>query len=331
MELKDFLKSCPIGKAVAFRIDARPRDEFLLNRGGGAGFTHRQSTRASWVVPLPRIFIFCNECGGTRNFNPAPSGMLEVACLDVGTGPYIVPSNRGGGLEFGRHIDQFLRYICGDCMLEEKKYSLAVEIQDVHPSKIEVESGSESSKPSVAEVSLQIAKFGEIPKPTKPINSKIKRLIKDEWELYRKGADDEAAGNGIGAFAYYRRVVEESRGMLVDAICTAAAKLNVSETDIAQIRATKESKNFVASVRAVDHLLPSDLKFNGQNALTVLYGPLSEGLHEKSDEDCLVAATDIRILLDALGEKLEHIIDQEDRIQDALKGLRDISDDRSDG
>jgi len=175
-----------------------------------------------------------------------------------------------------------------------------------------------------AAVNLHLTKYGEIPKPIKPINPRIKRLIKNQWELYRKGADDEAAGNGIGAFAYYRRVVEASRGMILDAMCSAAEKLGVKEKEIQRIKNTINSRNFTESIREVDDIFPSELKFNDQNALLTLYSPLSEGIHGKSDEECLEAAMHIRTLLDALGERLEQVIEKEDAIQDALKKLKDF-------
>lgn len=101
----------------------------------------------------------------------------------------------------------------------------------------------------------------------------------------------------------------------------------MSADDIQKIQESKKSRNFTESIAAVDHLFPSELKFNDQNALLALYGPLSEGLHGKSDEECLEAASHIRTLLDALGERLEQVIDQEEAILNALKGLQSFSTD----
>ena len=313
MDIKKFLESCPIGKTIELECKAELKDRYIRSFDG-IRTGRKSSGPREWVIPSPRIRIYCSECDGVRGFNPAANFPLSISCLNIGRGPGSINLGDGRSMETGRHADQFLRYVCADCAKEEKKYSLAVEI--LNPLK-----GEEK----VEEISIKLTKYGEIPKPIKPINPKIKRLIKTEWELYRKGADDEAAGNGIGAFAYYRRVVEASRDMILDAMCVAATKLNVSEEDIAEIQATKKSKNFTDSIKSVDHLFPSELKFNDQNALTVLYGPLSAGIHERSDEDCLAAAAHIRTLLDALGERLEQVIDQEEKIQDALKNLREFS------
>lgn len=313
IEIKNFLESCPIGKTTELEVDASPRNKFLANIGGVVS-GRRSIQPNAWVVPAPRLKLFCSVCNGMRNFNPSSSYPLTQTCVDLGQGPRTF--SPGGGKEsvIGQHVDQFLRFTCGDCNKEIKKYSLAVEILSDLP-----------KEGNTAKATLKLTKYGEIPKPIKPINAKIKRLIKAEWEMYRKGADDEAAGNGIGAFAYYRRVVEASRDLIVDSMCAAASKLNVSDKDIQQIQESKNSRNFTESIAAVDHLFPSELKFNDQNALLALYGPLSEGLHGKSDEECLEAASYIRTLLDALGERLEQVIDQEESILKALKGLQGFS------
>ena len=268
-EIRDFLESTPIGKSIELEVAASPRKKFVVNRGFGGGRTTEPS---AWVVPIPRLRLFCSECNGSRNFNPSPSYLLAQSCLELGQGPRTLSLGSGKEILTGQHVDQFLRLTCGDCNKEIKKYALAVEVLSDLPSQGET-----------AKAALKLTKFGEIPKPIKPINAKIKRLIKAEWEMYRKGADEQKA--------------QES----------------------------KESRHFTESIAAVDHLFPSELKFNNQNALLALYGPLSEGLHGRFDEECLEAASHIRTLLDALGERLEQVIDQEDSILNALKGLQRFS------
>lgn len=309
IEIKNFLESCPIGKTTELEVDAYPRKKYLDNSGVG-----RSIQPSAWVVPVPRLKLFCSLCNGMRNFNSSSSYPLTQTCVDLGQGPRAHNFDSGKEFVTGQHVDQFLHFTCGDCNKEIKKYSLAVEILNDLP-----------TGGTTAKATLKLTKYGEIPKPIKPINAKIKRLIKAEWEMYRKGADDEAAGNGIGAFAYYRRVVEASRDLIVDSMCAAASKLNVSDENIKKIEESKKSRNFTESIAEVDHLFPSELKFNDQNALLALYGPLSEGLHGKSDEECLEAASHIRTLLDALGERLEQVIDQEESILNALKGLQSFS------
>lgn len=333
MELKEFLEKQPIGVAMTFSLEAISRQDrersgrrvvktVVAGRIAGGG---RYVIPNSWVILLPRIRLYCDVCGDKRNFNPVNSTYeLIQPCLELGAGPHKRTLDSGQEFESGRHRDQFVHYKCGDCQQQHKKYSLAVEI-----TKIELPDGESLRPEPVGDtktiVHFIITKYGEIPKPIKKLNPKIKQIVGDHWELYRKGADDEAAGNGIGAFAYYRRVVEGSRERLVNAVCDAAEKLEVPEENIQKIRSTLGQREFSRAVEEIDDLFPNDLKFNGRNALATIYAPLSAGIHNKSDEECLALAASVRTLLDALGERLTEVIANEDRIQDALKQLQNVA------
>lgn len=123
------------------------------------------------------------------------------------------------------------------------------------------------------------------------------------------------------AFAYYRRVVDDSREILVDAICQAMEKLGQEDADIEKIRATKSSRNFSEAVEGIKGLIPQSLYVGGRDPLSALYGPLSEGLHNRSDAECLEVAASIRALLDHFGQRLQEIIENEDSLRAALKHL----------
>jgi hypothetical protein len=312
--LKQFFEHTPIGvqKDLAIKLG-----DFKIQASRAVG------NLVSGCTTLPRIYIYCDECGGNRNFNAAhvqnPTSTtrdnLGRPLLFVGTQP----------TEEWRRVlhHTFVRYRCGDCQRQDKVYAVVIE-----PLVIDSESQETDSKPTGSEgpapdppASLRIMKVGEVPKPTKPLNKRIKRLIDAEWDLYRKGADDEAAGNGIGAFAYYRRVVENSRDILVDAICQVMEKLGQGDSDIEKIRDLKSSRNFSEAVEGIKGLIPQSLYLAGRDPLTALYVPLSDGLHNKSDAECLEAATSIRCLLDHFGERLQEIIESEDGLRDALKHL----------
>lgn len=167
----------------------------------------------------------------------------------------------------------FLDYRCGDCKGEIKTFALAFSV-------VEVERGGEMMKLPQA-IEIDCTKIGEDPKPIAQLSPRAKNLIKRHWDLYRKGAESEAIGAGIGAFAYYRRVVEDSRDSIVDEICKAAERLGKPKNEIEEIRQLKESKRFDDSAKAIDHLIPNELRIDGRNPLTVLFGPLSSALHSE--------------------------------------------------
>ena len=71
-------------------------------------------------------------------------------------------------------------------------------------------------------------KIGEWPAFGARLPLRMKRLVGDDYELFMKGYRSENQGLGIGAFAYYRRVVETQKNRLFDEIIKASERLNAS-------------------------------------------------------------------------------------------------------
>jgi hypothetical protein len=139
--------------------------------------------------------------------------------------------------------------------------------------------------------------------------------------LFLQGRRAELRGLGIGAFAYYRRVVENQKGRLISEIGKVAAKLSPN----AQLgnrfdKAAKETQ-FSAAIDAVRGAIPSVLLIDGHNPLTLLYTALSEGIHENSDERCLELANSIRVVLTELADRISQALKDEAELQKAVSTL----------
>ncbi len=67
-------------------------------------------------------------------------------------------------------------------------------------------------------ISGDVFKMGEQPEFGRPIPKEVKKLLGKQYNLFRKGYSAEKEGKGIGAFAYYRRVVDEQKDHLCDEI-----------------------------------------------------------------------------------------------------------------
>ena len=67
------------------------------------------------------------------------------------------------------------------------------------------------------------------------------RLIQEDRELFLIGRRAETQGMGIGAFAYYRRVVEEQKTRIFDKIIDVAKKLGTKDEQIAQLQQDRDS------------------------------------------------------------------------------------------
>jgi hypothetical protein len=73
---------------------------------------------------------------------------------------------------------------------------------------------------------------------------------------------------------------------------------------IAELDGAKSEILFSKSVDHIKMALPQGLLINGQNPLLVLHRALSVGLHNETDEECLQAASAVRLVLSDLVEKM---------------------------
>jgi hypothetical protein len=94
---------------------------------------------------------------------------------------------------------------------------------------------------------------------------------------------------GLQAVAYMRRVVENRMNDMLEILCEAAAAHNDVTPELqSAFDAIKAEKRFAAKVDFAGKLLPSSLRPAGKpNPLAVLHELASDGIHAKSDEECV--------------------------------------------
>ena len=138
----------------------------------------------------------------------------------------------------------------------------------------------------------------------------------------KKGRRSENQGLGIGAFAYYRRVVEEQKSRLIDEIKKAIERIGGrNEQALESLEAARAEKKFSTALEIMAEVTPSELYVRGQNPFRLLHGPLSEGLHGLSDEDCLKKAHSIRVVIEALLERTQAITADQTELDAAIREL----------
>jgi hypothetical protein len=131
--------------------------------------------------------------------------------------------------------------------------------------------------------------------------------------LFELGRRAEGQGMGIGAFAYYRRVVENQRLALFDKLISAAERLNLDAGTISALKSDRENWQFSESLDKLRVVLPEQLKVQGHSPLLLLHNALSHNLHSESDETCLEVAKDIRLVLTHFVEQLDNVL--KDRVE----------------
>lgn len=157
-----------------------------------------------------------------------------------------------------------------------------------------------------AEKEWWIQKFGQWPEWQVKVSPREGGLLGPHELVFKKGLACEREGFGIGAAAYYRRIVEGVIGELLDSI---QALLDEPQQQAYGEALAKLRQETIAAdkIKCVKDYLPRTLRPGGINPLDVLYEALSRGIHAGSDEEALDDAAHIRgALLFLLGEVASH-------------------------
>lgn len=271
---------------------AIPFSEFLESVPPGtvtnvADFTkvrHIQNMYAGHVLVTPEIQLHCSSdsCNGIRFFRSKISSVPDI--------PY------------DTYHFFYISYVCSNCLKTEKTFSLAAQ-------------RDENAK------SGKCYKFGEFPEYGPPTAARLIKLIGPDRELFLKGRRCENQGLGIGAFVYYRRVVEEQKNRILDEVIKVSQKVGATAQAIKALEGAKAETQFSKALANVKDAIPQALLINGHNPLTLLHSALSDGLHLRSDEHCLEIASSIRVVLAELSERLAQALKDEAELNKALSRL----------
>ncbi len=230
-----------------------------------------------------RIECISPECDGERTFEGFG-----------GQEPALFPTNP---------TLYFLRYTCRDCRKYFKVF--AIRATAVAPE----------------DTGGKVLKLGEDPPfgPTTP--ARVITLIGPDKEVFLKGRRCELQGLGVGAFAYYRRVIENQKNRLLDEVIRVATKVGTSPDVIRILQTAKNETQFSKAIEGVKDGIPREIMINGHNPLTLLHSALSEGLHMQSDEQCLELATSIREVLFAFAERMASVLREQAGLERAVSRL----------
>ena len=93
---------------------------------------------------------------------------------------------------------------------------------------------------------------------------------------------------GIGALGYLRRIVENHMNDMLDILHILAVDSNASPDVLAKLKDIKASHRFSEKIEYGEALLPKRLNPEGRrNPIGALHDLASEGLHSKSDDECV--------------------------------------------
>ena len=220
---------------------------------------------------------------------------MNFRCIDISDG--------GNQLTADTASYFYVTYRCSNCREEERVFSLIAMI-------------CENGKPQG-----ECYKFGELPPYGPHVPPKLVKLVGSESDTFIKGHRCEAQGLGIGAFTYYRRVVENQKNSILGEIITVSEKMGVPEAKIKTLREAIKETRFSKALDLAKNVMPESLLIEGHNPMRLLYRALSKGVHELTDEECLVRASSVREILGELSERLSFLLKNKAELKKALSTL----------
>ncbi len=144
-----------------------------------------------------------------------------------------------------------------------------------------------------------MTKVGQDPPWDISVDPTLENFLGDRTGFYKKGLICESQSYGIGAFSYYRRIVEE----IIDDLLDSIADFIGDDDREGYLQALKKAKKTHITQHKIDlvkDLLPPILRPSNMNPLSILHTVLSKGVHQDSDESCLELAEQIRKSLEFL-------------------------------
>lgn len=240
----------------------------------------------SATLRLPKLTLHCPGCAGDRHFDP------------VEKGPRVPKPDSPRNPSEARFRTAVVAYRCRNCKSEGKDFALSI---DTHRQ--------------------ALLKLGEDPAFGQKIPRRVLNLFGEDKDVLLKGKQCENHGLGVGAFSYYRRLVEKQRNTLFDLIITVAEANAADAETLATLKMARAERQFDKSFDIVGESVPQSIKVDGQNPLTILYAALSEGIHGLTDEECLKRAQAARTVLELVVTKVDTALAEREEIRKALGQL----------
>jgi hypothetical protein len=168
----------------------------------------------------------------------------------------------------------------------------------------------------------KLKKVGQYP-PVSIRASKVveKYLTKDNFELYKKALYLISLGYGVGAFAYFRRIIETEIIQIITLL--SEGSFEGAEEIKKQLEEKKQGKITMQKLldSLTEHLPPALLEI-GDNPVRILFNYSSNALHGYSEEKCIETSKNIDLILKWTFQKIKEEKSTISEIRNAIKTLK---------
>jgi hypothetical protein len=147
-------------------------------------------------------------------------------------------------------------------------------------------------------------------------------LEEKDKSFYKKALMCLSQGYGIGAFAYFRRVLENQIKKIIQDLIEAEVE-NYEKIKVIYENFEK-SHQMSNLIENVGRFLPASFKLLGDNPLHLLYQQMSGGIHEFEEESCLEKSRNLDIIFKFLIKKINEEKSELKSVRKAMTDLKNL-------
>ena len=169
-------------------------------------------------------------------------------------------------------------------------------------------------------IKIFVQKIGCIPQiKISPDPLITKHFSREVGRWYHRGINAINENYGIGAFAYFRRIIEAELINIIEEI----QKLpDANSVEIQKLLDQHNESPKVSTIyENIFQYLPNSLKVLGNNPVILLYKQTSEGLHSLSEDECLERSRNILQLLNFVIRKINEENSEIRQMKETIKRL----------
>lgn len=159
------------------------------------------------------------------------------------------------------------------------------------------------------EATSDFVKVGQYPPLEERIPAQLEKRLgansREDLDYYKKAIRCRNFNYGLAALSYLRRVVENRMNDLLDLIADVAREQGFATDQVAELDRIKTSKVFDDKITFASRIFPPSLRREGQNPVDLLHDIASEGIHNKSEDECIELFDISRHVFEYLFRELE--------------------------
>jgi len=149
-------------------------------------------------------------------------------------------------------------------------------------------------------------KIGQWPALEERIPTALQQsLDRSSLTLYYKALRCRNQNLGLGSLTYLRRVVEDKINLVLDMIAEEAKGIGFAPEHVAKLEGIKGKGLFKDKIELASAILPPSLRPGGHNPINALHDLSSDGIHRRSEEECIQLFDRVRAVFEYLFREID--------------------------